>query len=815
MASGRTEKLTTISETEAPVTRTEITVSEGVIAVIRSAAAQVPSHRTQIRVEDLLFAATKQDRSAQFLAVLDSAQATRVKNEIERLWQVARESQLAGNRLSINGEVFSMDSFAANLLLRASALAQEKFTSEYLIIADLMTTSGSTLLSIFETLPQPIRFPGKQGSAEWLTYFRAFVNRNIIPDGKMQQITLESPTLIQVGAEPIETVTPTVPEQHNQTVEVLTPETAAPEAEPFLRKHWIKELLATVDQHPFVALVTDQVEEADHIVRGLASQIAENGGQTFNISTVVMVDPVAMLMNPLQTVRNALIIGRGGVVYIPDAHTFFSDSSGFNPQIAQEIRIALAKKEVRLLTTLSERQSPKAAQLPAFQRTKFLIVEPPLADEAIEMIAARKQQLEAELAAPGITITFDQAAIQEAVKLANRYFSLAQLPSSALQALRRAATNRKMTASGFLADATGEKIVFDASNQQEIVVAVEDVTTALEQITGIEITPEDPERFLHMEDEIRKGLVGQDETLKMVADSIRRAMAGLKDPKRPIGSFMFLGPTGVGKTELGKKLAEFLFGDENQIITLDMSEYQEKNSASRLFGAPPGYVGYEAGGQLTEQVRHKPYSVVIFDEIEKAHPEVWTTLLQIMEEGRMTDGQGRQVDFKNTVIIMTGNVGSEYYELLSKTQDADQTNEDELKKRIQTAVVEEAKSVFRPEFLNRLSGLAVFNTLKPEHIRMIVGIQLKKTNKMLANQGLQLEVDDAALTHLTELSYNPAYGARPVRLTIETKLESEIAKMMLSQSFSAGDTISVSVNAEKELVFTTKEVPATPEGNEL
>ncbi|WAC49885.1 ATP-dependent chaperone ClpB [Asticcacaulis sp. SL142] len=299
------------------------------------------------------------------------------------------------------------------------------------------------------------------------------------------------------------------------------------------------------------------------------------------------------------------------------------------------------------------------------------------------------------------------------------------------------------------------------------------------------------DKLLRMEDELRKRVVGQDEALEAVSDAVRRARAGLKDPNRPIGSFLFLGPTGVGKTELNKALAEFLFDDEAAITRLDMSEYMEKHSVSRMIGAPPGYVGYDEGGALTEAVRRRPYQVVLFDEVEKAHPDVFNILLQVLDDGRLTDGQGRVVDFRNTLIVMTSNLGSQY--LVSMTEDTDIET-------VRPLVMDDVRRHFRPEFLNRIDETILFHRLGRENMAAIVRIQLKGIEKRLSERGMSLVIDDAALSHLAERGYDPAYGARPLKRVIQKELVDHIAKQILSGALADGDVISVGYDGE-ELVI--------------
>jgi ATP-dependent Clp protease ATP-binding subunit ClpB len=287
-----------------------------------------------------------------------------------------------------------------------------------------------------------------------------------------------------------------------------------------------------------------------------------------------------------------------------------------------------------------------------------------------------------------------------------------------------------------------------------------------------------------MEEKLRERVVGQDEAINAVANAVRRARAGLQDPNRPIGSFLFLGPTGVGKTELCKALAEFLFDDEHAMVRIDMSEYMEKHSVARLIGAPPGYVGYEEGGSLTEAVRRRPYQVILFDEVEKAHNDVFNILLQVLDDGRLTDGQGHTVDFRNTIIVLTSNLGSEYLAALLEGQPAEAAREQ---------VMDVVRRSFRPEFLNRLDEIILFNRLGRNEMKRIVDIQLRHLQQLLADRKIVLEIDEKAKTWLANTGYDPVYGARPLKRVIQRELQNPLANMLLSGAIKDGETVRISV----------------------
>jgi ATP-dependent Clp protease ATP-binding subunit ClpB len=323
----------------------------------------------------------------------------------------------------------------------------------------------------------------------------------------------------------------------------------------------------------------------------------------------------------------------------------------------------------------------------------------------------------------------------------------------------------------------------------------EDIAEVISRWTGIPVSKMlegEKEKLVHMEDRIAQRVIGQTEAVEAVANAVRRARSGLQDPNRPIGSFIFMGPTGVGKTELAKALAEFLFDSEQAIVRVDMSEYMEKHAVARLIGAPPGYVGYEEGGYLTEAVRRRPYSVVLFDEIEKAHPEVFNILLQILDDGRMTDGHGRTVDFKNTIVIMTSNVGSQWIQELGISQRAE----------METRVTEALRASFKPEFLNRIDEIIIFHNLSPEQIGEIVNIQIKQLSQRLAESNIELILANGARNFIVDKGYDPVYGARPLKRVIQKYIENQLSMEILKGTISAGSRISAEVENDR-IVFKT------------
>jgi ATP-dependent Clp protease ATP-binding subunit ClpC len=353
----------------------------------------------------------------------------------------------------------------------------------------------------------------------------------------------------------------------------------------------------------------------------------------------------------------------------------------------------------------------------------------------------------------------------------------------------------------------------DRMNETTGTVDEEVIAEVVSKMTGVPLTrleKEESARLLQLEAELHKTVVGQDEAVKAVSRAIRKARSGLKDPKRPMGCFIFLGPTGVGKTLLAKAIAEFMFGDQEALVTLDMSEYMEKHNVSRLIGAPPGYVGYEEGGQLTERIRRRPYAVVLLDEVEKGHPDIFNMLLQIMEEGRLTDSFGRHIDFRNCILIMTSNLGADVIKGGSSfgfTKRAEVQDYEKMKK----ALTAEVEKFFRPEFINRLDDLIVFRPLIKDDLNQIIEFELAKVRKRLLEKGMSLEIDQKAKDFLIDKGYNPDFGARPLRRALSQYVEDPLAENLLTGEFGAGDAVHVTRHEDKDhLSFTAVKPSTTP-----
>ena len=537
---------------------------------------------------------------------------------------------------------------------------------------------------------------------------------------------------------------------------------------------------------------------------------------------------------------------RGDIIlFIDEIHTLVGAGAAEGSiDAAQMLKPMLARGELQTIGATTNDEYRKYIEKDAALERRFqpVKVEEPSVDETVEILKGLRDRYEAHH-----RVIITDAAIQAAAELADRYISDRFLPDKAIDLVDEAGARlriRRMTAPPELRE-LDEKIAEVRRNKEAAIddqdfekaaslrdeesklsderkakeeawkggesdeiaeVGDQEIAEVLAMSTGIPVvrlTQTETAKLLKMEDELHKRVIGQDEAVKALAQSIRRTRSGLKDPNRPGGSFIFAGPTGVGKTELAKALAEFLFGDEDALIQLDMSEFSEKHTASRLFGAPPGYVGYDEGGQLTEKVRRKPFSVVLFDEVEKAHPDIFNSLLQILEEGRLTDSQGRKVDFKNTVIIMTTNLGTRDINkgVLTGFQTADNSTHDY--GRMKAKVAEELKQHFRPEFLNRVDDTIVFPPLTKPEIARIVDLMIAKLAKRMQAQDMRLQLTDEARELLADVGFDPVLGARPLRRAIQREIEDALSERILFGELQPGQVVTVGVTGEgKERTFT-------------
>lgn len=528
----------------------------------------------------------------------------------------------------------------------------------------------------------------------------------------------------------------------------------------------------------------------------------------------------------------------GTILFIDEMHVLVGAGAGGSALDAANIlKPALARGELQCIgaTTMDEYRRYIESDAALERRFQPIIVREPTVEETVEILRGL-----AHLYEDHHHVRFTDEALVAAARLSARYISDRYLPDKAIDVIDEAASRVRIYKSpeatrlrGSCArlreleeqmEAAVRRQRFEEARrlrlhiqnlEQEIedlqsgsydgqwaTVGVEDVAEVVSMWTGVplaQLAAEQSQRLLQMEEELGKRIVGQDEAIQTLARALRRAYAGLKDPRRPIGSFFFLGPTGVGKTELTKALAAFLFGTEDALIRLDMSEFMERHTVARLVGAPPGYVGYEDAGQLTEAIRRRPFSVVVFDEVEKAHPEVFNILLQIMEEGSLSDAKGQRVDFRNTIIILTSNIGAEAIRRggLGFALPGDRTRQSEQEyQEMSQRLREELKRTFRPEFLNRVDAVIVFRPLGPEQIARIVDLELAKVAERLAERDLRLEVSAAAREWLAREGYSPEYGARPLRRVIQTRVEDAISEALLAGDFGPGDTIYVDADGE-------------------
>ena len=578
------------------------------------------------------------------------------------------------------------------------------------------------------------------------------------------------------------------------------------------------------------------------VVEGLAQRIADGEVPLFlEDKRVVTLSMTALVAGTkyrgefeerLKNVVDDVIKAKNIILFIDEIHTLIrAGGAEGSLDAANILKPALARGEMQIIgaTTLSEYKKHFAKDSALARRFQTVMVEEPGEEDAEKILLGLRSKYEEFHRA-----RIEDAAVRAAVRLSKRYITDRCLPDKAIDLVDEAASRVRMKNIGDTDQLTGLRTEIaetvkkkdaaisgqdyeaaarlrdreqelraqlDAARRSgdqsaEVVVTEDDIADVVAQWTGIpvqRIAAKESDRLLALEKHISRRVIGQDEAVRAVSKAVRRARAGVKDPRRPIGSFLFLGSTGVGKTELARALAEAVFGSEDAIIRFDMSEYMEKHTTARLVGAPPGYVGYEEGGQLTDAVRKKPFSIILFDEVEKAHPDVFHMLLQVLEDGRLTDGQGLVTDFRNTIIIMTSNAGANHLRSttgsigFSVGQQAKGTDEERAKKR----VMEEVRKIFRPEFLNRVDDMIVFNALGEPELTKIVDILLRDVKARLAEQELNIEISPSAKRVLISKGTDVKFGARPLRRAIQKNIEDELAERILARDFTAGDIISV------------------------
>jgi ATP-dependent Clp protease ATP-binding subunit ClpC len=552
----------------------------------------------------------------------------------------------------------------------------------------------------------------------------------------------------------------------------------------------------------------------------------------------------------------------GAILFIDEVHMLVgAGAAGSSVDAANILKPALSRGELQVIgaTTMDEYRKHIESDAALERRFQPIQVEEPSEEETIEILKGIRAAYEEHH-----HLVISDEALEAAAHLSSRYVTERFLPDKAIDLIDESSSRVRMYKSeaakeskdlfGKLRQARQNRsLAQEEGNSEDVreweereielseqierlrtgwdrasspIVSAEDIAEVVSMWTGVplmQLAEEESQRLLKMEEELRKSIIGQDDAILAISRAVRRARAGLKDPRRPIGSFMFLGPTGVGKTELTKTLAKFMFGSEDAAVQLDMSEFMERHTASRLVGAPPGYIGYEEAGQLTEALRRRPYSIVVFDEVEKAHPEVHNMLLQIMEEGHLSDAKGRKVDFRNAIIVMTSNIGADIIKRQSSLGFAlkrDEITEERLSyEDMRKKLSDSLKRAFRPEFINRLDAVVIFRSLNKEDIQRIVSLELDKVAERLKEHNLLLTATPAALAALADQGYDAEFGARPLRRVIQQKVEDPLSDRVLGGEFQNGDSVLVSLNSEGEIVLErderngeheAEEAPAAP-----
>lgn len=550
----------------------------------------------------------------------------------------------------------------------------------------------------------------------------------------------------------------------------------------YQREGLLKDLqaLLALSGKPNIILVGPEGAGKRTLAYTLAQLIAEGKGPS-QIRSVVELNEIALLENPLQALRAGLRRASNGILLVPHLERFFGGrlQIQFPEQVCRDLQKALLGAEQSIIGTVTPEVYEQLKQENVIRaHTHRLDVPAASRDESLAMLQFHKQRLESEY-----ELTVERSALETAVSLADQYIKNIALPAGAVQLADRACALVRLVKDGQNLELGNDGRV----DKEDVMVAAAQMT----QIPISKLSADEQNKYANMVEHLRERLIGQEEAVLAVSRAVKIARVGLRDPKRPIGSFLFLGPSGVGKSELAKALAEFMFGSEDAMLVLDMSEYQEEASLNRLIGAPPGYVGFQGGGQLTNYVRDHPYTVVLFDEVEKAHQRIFDVLLQVLDEGRLTDGQGRMTTFSETVVIMTSNLGARHMMVPA------------IGEQERERVMQEVHDFFRPEFLNRVDEIIMFHQLTPEQLSVILDIMLKQELKLAANQGLEVAVTPAAKKWLSAQNTQPEFGARPLRRIISRYLREPLADHLLKSGVGVkGATVIVdAVEGDKELKF--------------
>lgn len=687
------------------------------------ALAEINPNKTT-EVTDLLIALLSKDNIASIS--ISNVASTKIEDFLESLLQLAAKYTSTGGNGRIglpSNKNLAISAEVEDLVSKARELAGKKsLNTGHLIMAEL-ARKNSLLHALFNKLDIPN------------TLIQEVFNNSQIASNiekKTSVITL-LPTQIM---EAVETIKPSKKIKEQLSLEIINDKL-------------ITDLIISIEGQSITTIVSENQSEALQQLLLLNKRLKEDTTNSLDFDLITIPDLDLLETNPEMAINQITRNYKGEVVYIPNLHRHWQNSG---------LRAAVNRGDLKLVTSVGEKALKKAIVDEKLPKTRPVFLEAPSYQEAVEIFVSEKQRIETSISNGGTQIKLSDEAIKLAVRYGQRYLTEEQLPQSALTLILAAATLVKMRRSEKLVGASSK-----LKNDSEI--NEEDISAALEQLTGIKAN-DDKEKFLTLDVELKKKIIGQDEAIEQVSNALLRYSEKIQDPSKPIATFMFLGPTGVGKTELAKAIAELVFGSQDALIRFDMSEYKEQHTAARLIGAPPGYVGYEDGGQLTNKVRSKPYSLVLFDEFEKAHETLQDMLLQITGEGRLTDSFGKVAKFENCLIIITGNVGSQFYQFEGEIGT----------EKVRKAVMEETKDKFRPEFLGRMRVI-IFNSLKKENAQAILKIQANKLRKRISeNHGIDLQLDQSVIDYIVEKGFSTEKGARKLASTLEEEVETPFAR---------------------------------------